>query len=100
MPLHRGRIQAQGGGLEKSVKWSKETPLTVGEGLALLNQLVEMLTPTEREERRTAIERQRNKMRRISQYGGVDHPQGWSEPPHAERRIDVEVKYGRAFVPD
>ena len=33
---HRGRIQAQGGGLEKSESWSQDKPLSAKQGLSLL----------------------------------------------------------------
>src|SRR5579864_8314060 len=39
-PLHRGRIQAQGGGTEESVKWDQSTPPTRSEMLRKLSELV------------------------------------------------------------
>jgi len=36
---HRGRIQAQSGGLEASESWSSSTPPTQQEGLDLIDQL-------------------------------------------------------------
>jgi hypothetical protein len=36
---HRGRIQAQGGGLEASESWSSSTPPTKQEGLDLIDKL-------------------------------------------------------------
>jgi len=36
---HRGRIQAQGSGVEKSESWAKDEPLTYEEGLALIEEL-------------------------------------------------------------
>jgi hypothetical protein len=37
--IHRGRIQAQGNGVEKSENWSQDDPLTATQGLTLLNDL-------------------------------------------------------------
>jgi hypothetical protein len=34
--IHRGRIQAQGNGVEKSENWSQDNPLTSVDGLELL----------------------------------------------------------------
>ena len=97
---HRGRIQAQGKALEKSVKWAQDTPLTLSDGLRLLDTLVARLTTREQVEREEGIERQRLRMKRIAAVGGIDHPQSWSEPPASEIRIDIEVWMGRAFIPD
>lgn len=36
---HRGRIQAQGNGLELSESWSQDEPLTKEKGLDLLERL-------------------------------------------------------------
>ncbi|MGK0366830.1 MAG: hypothetical protein ACI85O_003907 [Saprospiraceae bacterium] len=36
---HRGRVQAQGGGLEKSESWSQDEPLSKEDGLSLLEKL-------------------------------------------------------------
>ncbi|WP_373548052.1 hypothetical protein [Haliscomenobacter sp.] len=36
---HRGRMQAQGNGLEKSVSWSQDEPLTRTQAKGLLQRL-------------------------------------------------------------
>jgi hypothetical protein len=46
-PPHRGRIQAQGVNLEKSVNWAQDTPLTFDEGKDLITDLKKQLTKTE-----------------------------------------------------
>ncbi|MEL6972046.1 MAG: hypothetical protein AAFZ63_00820 [Bacteroidota bacterium] len=48
---HRGRIQAQGDGLEKSESWAQDDPLTKEEGLSLLKRLWNSLTKKEKEVR-------------------------------------------------
>jgi len=42
-PQHRGRIQAQGGNLEESEAWWQDKPLTLEEGLILLEKLKDKL---------------------------------------------------------
>lgn len=54
---HRGRIQAQGKGLEKSVSWSQDEPLTRKQGKTLLQQLKALLTAPEQEERTEQLEK-------------------------------------------
>jgi hypothetical protein len=47
-PVHRGRIQAQGGGTEKSESWAQATPPTLSEIMRLIDRLEAQLTPKER----------------------------------------------------
>ena len=71
---HRGRVQAQGGGLEASESWSQDEPLTAKQGRTLLQQLKAKLSKKERRERK--------------------HHQD----PGSDIRVDVEVLGGTAFV--
>lgn len=48
---HRGRIQAQGKDLEKSVSWAQDEPLSKEDALNLLDKLKKLLTPKELKER-------------------------------------------------
>ncbi|MEM9847636.1 MAG: hypothetical protein AAF847_07090 [Bacteroidota bacterium] len=41
---HRGRWQAQGGGLKESESWAQEDPLSKEDGLKLLNKLREKIS--------------------------------------------------------
>lgn len=52
---HRGRIQAQGEGTEKSESWAQDDPLTKEEGLALLDKLERRLTKAERQARKDQL---------------------------------------------
>jgi hypothetical protein len=54
---HRGRIQAQGKDTEKSVNWAQDEPLSKEEGLSLLEQLKQMLTKKEYEEREKQLKK-------------------------------------------
>lgn len=48
-PKHRGRVQAQGGGTEKSVAWAQDHPPTLSDGLRMMDELEGQLTKRERE---------------------------------------------------
>lgn len=94
---HRGRIQAQGKGLEKSVSWSQDEPLTRQQGKTLLQQLKALLTTREHAERTEQLDQ-------AEHY--IDHAND-IEAPEKRRflnrktkdvRIDIEVLAGRAFV--
>jgi hypothetical protein len=69
---HRGRIQAQGKGLEKSISWSQDEPLTRKQGKTLLQQLKALLTAQEQEERAEQIEKAE---RYIDQANGIEAPE-------------------------
>ena len=73
MNLHRGRIQAQGGGLEESVAWSRATPPTVTEGLTMIDQLISQLSSAEYRIRAKAFEDARNFVILTADHNGVDH---------------------------
>jgi len=72
MNLHRGRIQAQGGGLEKSVAWSRATPPTVTEGLTMIDALISQLSSAEYQIRAKAFEDARKFVIRTGDNHGVD----------------------------
>jgi RHS repeat-associated protein len=102
---HRGRWQAQGNGLEKSEPWNQSSPLTLSQGLSLLEALVLKLNPTERRERLVAIEQAKLFARRISVVGGISardfRPKSFPNGVGRNKpRIDLEIRAGRAFVPN
>jgi hypothetical protein len=101
-PLHHGRIQAQGGGTEKSVAWARDTPPTRSEGLAMLVVLEAQLTRAERRDRADALRRARVWIARAAAAGGVVALTKKTFPPRPIKgvRIDIEVISGEAFVPD
>ena len=100
-PKHRGRIQAQGGGVEKSVSWNRQTPPTESEMMAMVSQLESQLTPAERGVRARAFEQLRRLIRNGSIAGSLPR-MGVSFPHLSERgiRVDLEVFKGEAGVPD
>jgi hypothetical protein len=100
-PSHRGRVQAQGGGTEKSVPWAQSTPPTVSDVLRFLDDLEKKLTPAEKRAREEAF-------RQIREYVSNIHHSGLSAGtkksfPRRNRgdiRVDLEVQAGVACVGD
>ena len=101
-PPHRGRIQAQGGGIEKSVSWSRETPPTETEMMELVHKLELQLSRSERLERHVGFEQLRRFIRRAAKEGGTSIVPSRSFPPRPKRgvRVDIEILTGMAAVPD
>ena len=83
-PDHRGRIQAQGAGTEKSVAWARSTPPTRAEGLKMVDELESLLTPAEKETRKDALAKAREFINRACRCG-------WSK-----RASEPVLLWGRA----
>jgi hypothetical protein len=100
-PAHRGRIQAQGGGIEKSVSWSRQIPPTESEMMAMVAQLESKLTPAERRDRQVALQQLRQFIHNAAKGYGMSVLSN-SYPYRTFRgiRVDLEVLKGRAAVPD
>jgi hypothetical protein len=101
-PPHRGRVQAQGGGTEKSEKWAQDDPPKVSEVLSFLDRLEAQLTPAERRLREEALQQAREYVRNAGGRGGLHAPVHKSFPRKRLRggiRVDLEVIAGRACVP-
>ena len=100
MNLHRGRIQAQGGGLEESVAWSRATPPTVTEGLTMIDQLISQLSLAEYQIRAKAFEDARKFVIRTGDNHGVDcliKKSFWVKGTQ-DIRVDIEIIKGKAFL--
>lgn len=101
---HRGRIQAQGGGVEKSCAWAQESPLTRAEGQQKIDTLEESLTLTEKEVRKEALQQAKDYIERAAKAGGVNAPVSKTFPNRLKEgsdvRVDIEVITGQAFVPE
>lgn len=94
---HRGRIQAQGNGLEKSVSWSQNEPLTREQGRTLLKQLKAQLSEKEYAERAEQFDKAE---RYINGANGIEAPENrrFLNRKTKDVRVDIEVLAGRAFV--
>jgi hypothetical protein len=102
---HRGRWQAQGGGLQESEPWNQPMPLTLTQGLYLLDTLEAKLTPTDRRARAPFFEQARMFARRAASGGGIsaaNFPNSMSFPtrnqPASFPRVDLEIRAGHAFT--
>lgn len=95
---HRGRIQAQGGGTEKSESWSQNEPLSKADGLNLLDRLWNRLTKKERASREKQYEDARRFIQNVD--GGVDavKKKTFRNRKTKDERIDIEVLAGTAFI--
>lgn len=98
-PAHRGRVQAQGGGTEKSVPWAQAAPPSAADGRRMLDELHALLTPAEQRAREEAFALARDFIDRAAAKGGVDAPVARSFPRGRVVRVDIEVNKGHAFVP-
>jgi hypothetical protein len=94
---HRGRLQAQGGGLEASETWEQEKPLSRKDGLSLLSKLKGKLSARERALRKRPFEEAE---RFIEQAQGVDAPlrKTFRNRKTRDVRVDIEVWGDTAFV--
>ena len=99
---HRGRIQAQGGGLEESVSWSQPTSPTMEDGLKMIEHLQSKLSHRELLIRKKEFEKAKMFIRQAAEKGGVDAQvrKSFRVKNTRDKRIDLEVIEGRAFIPD
>lgn len=95
---HRGRIQAQGGGTEKSESWAQEEPLSKNQGLELLDRLWNGLDDKEQKLREKPYQDAKRYIENVE--GGVDAmvKKTFRNRKTRDVRIDIEVLAGTAFV--
>lgn len=93
----------QGGGVEDSEAWDRNQPLTADEGLNMLNDLVDRLTADELNRRLGAIDCAETYIHVCRRAGGVTAPVRPKtclvRGDRDNRRVDIQVFAGRAFVP-
>lgn len=88
--------------MQESEAWNQPSPLSATDGVHLLSTLEGKLAPAERRLRDACFRQARTFVDRVRQAGGLsatyirsftvaDDTQG--------RRVDVEIRAGRAFVP-
>lgn len=95
---HRGRIQAQGGGLEASETWHQEEPISKQRGLSLLQRLRKSLSAKDQDLRDKQFKDAERFIKGVE--GGVDAPIRRTFQNYKTRdvRVDIEVWSGKAFV--
>lgn len=96
---HRGRFQAQGQRLEKSVAWAAPIPPTTEEGNKMLQDLESKLKSGEAKLRETAFNDAKNYIQAAYAAGGAYAPINKTFPVRSTRkeRVDLEVNGGVAF---
>ena len=100
-PAHRGRFQAQGGGIEESEAWAQSLPLPASDAYNLLKRLKGKLTGAEFGMRERAFEKAEQYVHEASRNGGIRGlmKASFPQPPRSDqRRVDIEVSKGLAFV--
>jgi hypothetical protein len=99
---HRGRVQAQGGGTEKSEAWAQREPPTENDMLRICNRLEARLTVPEKKARAEAFSELRRFIHSAAKGGGVSAPvrKSFLNRGSKDIRVDLEVIKGKACVPD
>ncbi|GAC1475310.1 MAG: hypothetical protein NVSMB9_27520 [Isosphaeraceae bacterium] len=98
---HRGRVQAQGGGVEESEPWTQDDPLLVADGQQKLVVLRDKLIPVEQAFRHGAFLDAHRFMERAADAGGAraGTKKSYPQPTRKDqRRVDIEVHKGLAFI--
>ena len=100
---HRGRFQAQGKFLEDSNNWAQDLPLTITEGIALLDSLQSRLNKKDAQVRSDGFAKCRNFIDLAYKNGGINisdmgKPLIKSFPKNFTERLDLEIHLGIAFV--
>jgi hypothetical protein len=99
---HRGRFQAQGGGVEESESWAQDSPITVRKALRLLGRLINKLSKKDYQRREKSFEKAKQFVEEAGTHGGIfSHvSRSFRLKKSKDERVDIEVLSGRAFVPD
>lgn len=102
---HRGRIQAQGGGIEESESWAQDEPLKISKARLLFQRLIAKLSRKDYEKRRKAFEKAKEFTENISRNGSMFAVKKESFRVKGENgsegeRVDIEILGGEAFVKD
>jgi hypothetical protein len=96
---HRGRFQAQGGGLEESEAWNEDVPLQALKGHHLLSGLRTKIPTREAMLRRDSFGKAHRFIDSAASSGGVDPcKKSFLVRGSRDQRVDIEVQSGLAFV--
>ena len=99
-PQHRGRFQAQGNGLEKTVSWTLVSPILKSQANKSIDNLKKKLSPAELSARKECFEKAYNFVKRAP-ANGVSAFFKYScvpFPPNKDIRVDIDVLAGVAFI--
>ncbi|MCA1626478.1 MAG: hypothetical protein LC742_00720 [Acidobacteria bacterium] len=98
---HRGRIQAQGTNppVEKSRAWSQDYPPTKADGLFMLDEVWNELTPRQKADRQRAYEDATSYIQNSPSEGRPPDSRSFKDPNRRDpdARIDVVIITGSAF---
>ncbi len=97
---HRGRFQAQGGGIDESEPWKEPEPLAALKAHHLLSWLEYSIHAREARMRHDAFRKAHRFIDGCVTSGGIGPTkQSWPKPDRPDsRRVDIEVHAGIAFV--
>lgn len=99
--MNRGRIQAQGLGLEESEAWAQANVPLKSDGYNMITRLKGKLTEKELRIRQKPFDKVARLVANAPIKGYDIFQQSFSPcPPIKDARVDVEVKAGRAFKND
>jgi hypothetical protein len=90
---HRGRIQAQGGGTEKSESWAQSEPPTETEMLSFCDRLECHLTNQEQKDREQGLRQLPRFIRAAARAGGVSAPASRSWYKRGSKDIRIDLKW-------
>jgi hypothetical protein len=98
--MHRGRIQAQGDGLEESESWNEIAPISHSDGLAKKEKLKSKLSKKDLALRVDAFNKAKKFIDCARNAGGVtaEVSKTYMVKGEARKRVDIDVKSGEAFV--
>jgi hypothetical protein len=98
--MNRGRIQAQGGGTEKSESWALNTDHYKNMGIASVDNLEGQLTNPELTLRTNALQQCRNRILSTPSYGVSAQMKKsyYDDFRNRKIRVDIEVNAGVAFI--
>ncbi len=85
-----------------SKSWAQNKPPTVSESLKMVDDLEGSVPKKEAKIRKKQFEQTRKFIKNAGKYGGADAPVSKTDqvPNTKHERVDIEVRTGKAFVPD
>jgi hypothetical protein len=105
---HRGTIQIQGADITENVRngqgtlsqtWSQATPITKKEGRQKLANIENLLTKTQKDIRRTALDSAIKFINNCPDKGcEIPNTRSWAGTTGASYRVDIQLFEGSAFT--